>query len=181
MSCAFAAESDETTGLLLVTCNLLLGTLGLQLIPFFSSHHTIVQLDENAMNSNIVLRPVIPEQMYPCWKLGIDSHTSYRQPPTIQWPRRLSKAPTRPTNCMGRMNTASILIAELNGQPIGAMQIIDPHFERTHYWGEIEPNLRAIDIWIGEPDCLGMGYGETMMRLALQRCFANPRVSANCY
>ena len=41
------------------------------------------------------------------------------------------------------------LVAELDGRPIGAMQIIDPHTEATHYWGEIEPNLRAIDIWIG--------------------------------
>lgn len=70
------------------------------------------------------------------------------------------------------------LIAELDGRPIGAMQIIDPHRERTHYWGDIQPNLRAIDIWIGEADCLGKGYGETMMRLAFQRCFADPAVSA---
>ena len=70
------------------------------------------------------------------------------------------------------------LVAELCGQPIGAMQIIDPHLESTHYWGEIQPNLRAIDIWIGEPDCLGRGYGETMMRLAMRRCFADPAVTA---
>jgi aminoglycoside 6'-N-acetyltransferase len=70
------------------------------------------------------------------------------------------------------------LIAELDGRPIGAMQIIDPHRESTHYWGEIGPNLRALDIWIGEPDCLGKGYGETMMRLALQRCFSDPAVTA---
>lgn len=70
------------------------------------------------------------------------------------------------------------LIAELDGRPIGAMQIIDPYLESTHYWGEIEPNLRAIDIWIGEKDCLGKGYGETMMRLAFQRCFADPKVTA---
>ena len=58
------------------------------------------------------------------------------------------------------------------------MQIIDPHLERTHYWGEIAPNLRALDIWIGEPDCLGKGYGETMMRLAFLRCFADSTVTA---
>lgn len=69
-------------------------------------------------------------------------------------------------------------IAELDGRPIGAMQIIDPHLERTHYWGDIAPNLRALDIWIGEPDCLGKGYGETMMRLAFQLCFADPAVTA---
>lgn len=70
------------------------------------------------------------------------------------------------------------LIAELDGRPIGAMQIIDPQLESTHYWGEMPPNLRALDIWIGEPDCLGKGYGETMMRHAFQRCFSQPEVTA---
>jgi len=69
-------------------------------------------------------------------------------------------------------------IAELNGRPIGAMQLIDPHLEVTHYWGMIRPNLRALDIWIGEPDCLSRGYGETMMRLAFQLCFADLAVTA---
>ena len=68
-------------------------------------------------------------------------------------------------------------IAELEGRPIGAMQIIDPHLEPTHYWGEVEPGLRAIDIWIGDPADRSKGLGETMMRLALQRCFANAAVS----
>ena len=39
-------------------------------------------------------------------------------------------------------------------------------------------NLRAINIWIGEPTELGKGYGTTMMRLALARCFADPLVTA---
>lgn len=73
---------------------------------------------------------------------------------------------------------SQLLIAELNGRAIGAMQILDPHLESTHYWGEIQPNLRALDIWIGEPDCLGKGYGETMMRLAFQLCFGDPSVTA---
>jgi aminoglycoside 6'-N-acetyltransferase len=70
------------------------------------------------------------------------------------------------------------LIAEFDGRPIGAMQMIDPHKESSHYWGEIARNLRALDIWIGEPDCLGKGYGETMMRLAFQLCFADSAVTA---
>ena len=69
-------------------------------------------------------------------------------------------------------------IAERDGRPIGAMLIIDPHLEPTHYWGGIEPNLRAIDIWIGEAGDLGRGYGRTMMRLAFQLCFADPAVTA---
>ena len=58
------------------------------------------------------------------------------------------------------------------------MQIIDPELEESHYWGEIEPNLRAIDIWIGDASDLGRGHGTEMMRLAIERCFAPPEVSA---
>ena len=70
------------------------------------------------------------------------------------------------------------LIAETHGRPIGAMQVIDPHTEPTHYWGEIAPNLRALDIWIGEADVLGRGYGTAMMTQALDACFAEPAVTA---
>ncbi len=70
------------------------------------------------------------------------------------------------------------LIAEENDRPVGVMQIIDPHNEETHYWGEIEQNLRAIDIWIGEGDDLGRGYGTQMMALAIERCFDDPAVTA---
>lgn len=69
-------------------------------------------------------------------------------------------------------------IAELDGRPIGAMQIIDPHLEPTHYWGDIAPNLRAVDIWIGEANALGRGYGEEMMRQAFDICFADANVTA---
>lgn len=70
------------------------------------------------------------------------------------------------------------LIAELEGRPIGFIQIIDPALEESHYWGDISMNLRAIDIWIGEEADLGKGYGTTMMQLALARCFADPQVTA---
>lgn len=70
------------------------------------------------------------------------------------------------------------LIAEWEGYPIGFIQIIDPHREDSHYWGEIAPNLRAIDIWIGEARDLGKGYGTQMMQLAIAKCFASPEVSA---
>jgi aminoglycoside 6'-N-acetyltransferase len=64
-------------------------------------------------------------------------------------------------------------VAELDGRPIGAMQVIDPHLEPTHYWGDIAPNLRAIDIWIGAPEDRNRGLGDAMMRLAIDRCFAD--------
>jgi RimJ/RimL family protein N-acetyltransferase len=38
--------------------------------------------------------------------------------------------------------------------------------------------MRAIDIWIGEESDLGRGYGTEMMRLALDRCFADQAVKA---
>ncbi len=70
------------------------------------------------------------------------------------------------------------LVAELDGRPIGFLQIIDPAREETHYWGDVPPGLRAIDIWIGEGDCRGKGHGTRMMELALARCFADPSVAA---
>lgn len=70
------------------------------------------------------------------------------------------------------------LIAELDGRPLGFMEIIDPFEDEEHYWGEVEPNLRALDIWIGEKEDLGKGYGTEMMRLALEKCFASPEVTA---
>lgn len=71
-----------------------------------------------------------------------------------------------------------LLIAEVEGRPIGFLQIIDPAREETHYWGDVAANLRAIDIWIGEAADLGRGLGSEMMRLAIGRCFAAPEVTA---
>lgn len=71
-----------------------------------------------------------------------------------------------------------MLIAESDGRPVGFLQIIDPALEETHYWGDVPPGLRAIDIWIGEAADLGRGLGTQMMRLAIARCFAAPAVSA---
>lgn len=68
------------------------------------------------------------------------------------------------------------LVAELNKEPIGFLQIIDPYLEETHYWGQVEKNKRAIDIWIGEESNLNKGYGSLMMKQAIQRCFENPKV-----
>ena len=70
------------------------------------------------------------------------------------------------------------LIAEIDGQSIGFIQIIDPALEDSHYWGDVEPNLRAIDIWIGAEADLGKGYGTQMMKLAIDRCFVHPAVTA---
>lgn len=70
------------------------------------------------------------------------------------------------------------LIAEVANRPVGFVQIIDPALEDSHYWGDVSPGLRAIDLWIGETADLGRGYGTRMMHLALARCVADPVVSA---
>lgn len=68
------------------------------------------------------------------------------------------------------------LIAEADGRPVGIVQIIDPREEEEHYWGDMPKGKRAIDIWIGEENDLGRGYGTKMMELALARCFQNAEV-----
>ena len=68
------------------------------------------------------------------------------------------------------------LIAELDGRPIGYLEIIDAAREDLHYWGDVPAGVRAIDIWIGERTELNKGYGTQMMRLAIARCFADPAV-----
>jgi len=70
------------------------------------------------------------------------------------------------------------VIAEVDGEPVGAMSVCDPHTEPRHYWGEIEPGLRAIDIWIGPAEWLNRGVGTAMMTQMIDRCFAEPGVAA---
>jgi aminoglycoside 6'-N-acetyltransferase len=70
------------------------------------------------------------------------------------------------------------LVAELDGVPIGVIQIIDPYLEETHYWVDVDQFIRAIDIWIGEETNLNKGYGTQMMHLAIDKCFSNPKVNS---
>ncbi len=86
----------------------------------------------------------------------------------IDWPEELAQPSPVSFYC----------IAEVDGRPVGVMQIIDPHLEPTRYWGEIEPNLRAMDIWIGPKDALNRGYGTQMMTIAADQAFADPAVTA---
>ena len=68
-------------------------------------------------------------------------------------------------------------VAERNGEPIGFLQIIDPYLEETKYWGDVDEDKRAIDIWIGDEINLNKGYGTLIMKLAIQKCFANSKVN----
>lgn len=98
-----------------------------------------------------------------------------------QQPHTIAATQDEPWNWhqeLGRQQTEwrELLIAELDRRPIGFVQIIDPDKEETHHWRKLAPHLRAIDIGVGEPEDLGRGYGTVIMRLALERCFANPEV-----
>ncbi len=68
------------------------------------------------------------------------------------------------------------LMVWVEGRPLGFLQIIDAAQEESHYWGAVDPGLRAIDLWIGDAADLRRGYGTRMMRLALERCFRDPEV-----
>jgi aminoglycoside 6'-N-acetyltransferase len=68
------------------------------------------------------------------------------------------------------------LIAELDGRPIGFVQITDLERDASRYWGDPQPGFMAIDIWIGEPDARGHGAGRAMMEQAIARCFADPLI-----
>lgn len=72
----------------------------------------------------------------------------------------------------------SLWITQVDGRDVGVIQIIDPEQEETHYWGDIAPNQRAIDIWIGEASDLGKGYGTGFMKMALAYCFSDQEVEA---
>lgn len=67
-------------------------------------------------------------------------------------------------------------IAVVENIPIGYLEIIDPYYETSQYWGKVQLGLRAIDIWIGEPQYLGKGYGKKIMNLAIKFCFIDPSV-----
>jgi len=67
-------------------------------------------------------------------------------------------------------------IAEVGGKPIGFLEILDPSLDPERYWGDLPPGHRAIDLWIGEPDFLGRGFGREMMRQAQELCFSDPAV-----
>ena len=70
-----------------------------------------------------------------------------------------------------------IYIATANGEPVGVIIVLDPSCDPTGYWGDLGPNVRAIDLWIGEPDWLGKGVGTQMMRKAIDMYRANEGVT----
>ena len=103
------------------------------------------------------------------------------------WEYELPRNPTWRYQLIGSLHfmeriddDASSYVGQANMLPIGFVQIIDPKEEETHYWGEpCESGLRAIDIWIGEEDYIGQGYGTKLMKLALKICFEGENDNAS--
>ena len=100
------------------------------------------------------------------------------------------------TNTTNTTNNMDMMI------PIGFIQLIDPALEESDYWGCQEQQKQqqqqqlnhttdnstiispgtvwAMDIWIGNPDYLGQGYGTVMMETALQQyCFVQDNNKTN--
>ena len=63
-------------------------------------------------------------------------------------------------------------IAEADGESVGFIQAIDAANEETHYWGDVDADVWALDIWIGSPRHRNRGIGTAMLSIAIERCFS---------
>lgn len=118
-------------------------------------------------DQNITLRPATPNDLSFLLYWETKQHIKDSIPgDDWDWKNELNRNPS----------WREQLVAELDGEPIGFIQIIDAHEEETHYWGSVEPHTMAIDIWIGEEYNLNKGYGTIMMQMAIEKCFSNPKV-----
>ena len=122
------------------------------------------------METGVRLRPAVPADAPTLHRWDEEPHVLASDPnDDWQWDIELARSPP----------WREQLIAELHSAPVGFVEIIDPRQEESHYWGnDVAPDLRALDIWIGDPRRIGGGLGTEIMRLALARCFAPPEVEA---
>jgi aminoglycoside 6'-N-acetyltransferase len=70
------------------------------------------------------------------------------------------------------------IIAELNGRPLGFMQLLDLGLDVSGYWQHLDnpAGHASIDIWIGELEDLNKGHGREMMRQAIELVFSDPAI-----
>lgn len=68
-------------------------------------------------------------------------------------------------------------LAVAGGRPIGYLQIY--HANPDEFWAghELPRETFGLDLFIGEADALGQGWGPRFIRLALRRLFAMPAVA----
>lgn len=118
---------------------------------------------------SVKLRPATPDDLELLKHWDEQPHVIASDPnDDWQWETELARSP----------EWREQLIAEDDGRPIGFLQIIDPAREESRYWGCISEGHRAVDLWVGEAADLGRGYGTQMMKLAIERCFADPTITA---
>lgn len=126
-------------------------------------------MESNAAHSSSVrLRPAVPADVALLNHWDQQEHVIASDPnDDWNWETELQRTPA----------WREQLIAEVDGRPVGFVQIIDPEHEETQYWGPMPAGFRAVDIWLGEARDLGRGFGTRIMQQVLDRCFADPGVS----
>ena len=115
------------------------------------------------------LRPATPNDLALLTHWDTQAHVIEADPnDDWQWATELSRNPY----------WRAQLIAQEDERPVGFVQILDPAHDEERYWGEGCPEgVRAIDIWIGEAEDLGKGYGTRIMELTLKACFSEAHVT----
>lgn len=90
------------------------------------------------------------------------------------------------TELLRRPDWRRQMIADVDGRPIGFMELADPARADDRYWAgwlAAHPAFaatpsRTIDLWIGEADALGQGHGTRMLHEGLALAFGSPGVGA---
>lgn len=118
----------------------------------------------------VSLRPATPQDrlLLEAWDRDPAVEAASGTDGRMDWARDLSRD----------VDWREILIAEEAGRPFGLVVTIDAAREETHYWGDVERGVHAIDIWVGAPGDRGRGLGGETMRQALARAFRDPSVTA---
>ena len=102
------------------------------------------------------------------WDEDVDVWTSGGEDDSFDWETEVPR----------KVEWRELLVAELNGRPIGFIQIIDAAEEESHYWGDVNAGAMAIDIWIGAGADRNRGFGSQVMELVAERCFARSSATA---
>ena len=62
-------------------------------------------------------------------------------------------------------------LAEVSGRPFAFMQDYDVHGWSPHHFDHLPAASRGMDLYIGEPDLLGMGHGSRLLRRHVDNLF----------
>jgi len=109
----------------------------------------------------------------------LDLLVTWFQQPHVKkwWPDNLS-APEIKTKYGNRIGSTSVvpLIIYAEEKPIGFLQYYNPA-QVGDEWNKHElPGTRGFDIFIGDPEYLGKGYGTAALKLMINQLFARPDI-----